>query len=244
MQKYFGIFFEFNHDKFRATIEWNLRQRLKGYVCMVDANVLTIAQKDQRYQKIINNSLVNSCDGSSIAMLAGMIYKQNLRALNGPDIFSYYVEKEYSQLLLGSDLETCSRIKDVLKKKGVSNNHISVLPLPFLNVNDFDYQGIARQINESKPEIIWVSLGAPKQEIFMANLLPYIDAGVMFGIGAAFNFYVGKISLPGTKVGALKFIWLSRIFREPGKQISRVLPYLKILPKLYFQEKRRLGGKM
>lgn len=239
MRKYFNIFLEFNHNVFKNVIEDTLKNNRKGYVCVVDANVLTIAQKETHFCDILNNSLINTCDGSSIAMLASLIYKSELRAFNGPDIFAYYIEKKYSQLLLGSDELTSDLIKGILKNKGIDNSHLSVIPLPFKTANDFDYLGIAEQINQLQPDIIWVSLGAPKQERFMAKLLPHIKSGVMFGIGAAFNFYIGKIALPNVKIGALKFIWVSRIFSEPRKQLSRIIPYVRILPKLYWQEKRK-----
>lgn len=243
MQKYFNIFLEFNHSALKKTIEDSIEEAKKGYVCVVDANVLTIAQRDEKFRNVLNNALVNTCDGSSIAMMASMIHKKEFRAFNGPEIFAHYIEKKYTQLLLGSDEATSNQIKDILKQKGIDNSHLSVLSLPFKSVEEFDYPGIAEQINRLQPQIIWVSLGAPKQELFMANLLPYLNKGIMFAIGAAFNFYIGKIALPDTKIGGLKFIWVSRIFSEPKKQLSRILPYLKILPKLYWQEKKKLRAK-
>ncbi|TKC13074.1 WecB/TagA/CpsF family glycosyltransferase [Pedobacter polaris] len=244
MQEYFNVSLEFDHEVFKHTIEKNIENNGKGYVCVVDANVLTIAQKNTKFRKVLNNSMVNTCDGSSIAMLAGIIYKQNYRALNGPTLFAHYIEKKYSQLLLGSNEETSNKIKEILEKKGIDNRHLSVMPLPFKAVEEFDYVEISKYINGIKPQIIWVSLGAPKQEVFMSNLLPYLDKGIMFGIGAAFNFYIGNIALPDAKIGALKFIWVSRIFSEPMKQLPRILPYIKVIPKLFFQEKRKLRNQL
>ncbi|MCS2525263.1 WecB/TagA/CpsF family glycosyltransferase [Bacteroides ovatus] len=60
-------------------------------------------------------------------------------------------------------------------------------------VDQFDYPAIAKQINELHPDIVWVSLGAPKQETFIHNIFPCIEQGVLFGIGAAFNFYTGDL---------------------------------------------------
>jgi N-acetylglucosaminyldiphosphoundecaprenol N-acetyl-beta-D-mannosaminyltransferase len=239
MQKYFNVSLEFNHSRLSEIIENTISNNGKGYVCIVDANVLTIAQKNENYCSVLNQSIVNSCDGSSIAMLAGFAHKRKFRAWNGPDIFTFYIEKKYKQLLLGSTEETSNEIKDILKNKGIDNSHISVLTLPFKSVYDFDYIEISKIINELNPDIIWVSLGAPKQELFMNKLLPYLSRGVMFGIGAAFNFYIGKIALPNARVGALKFIWISRIFKEPNKQLSRILPYLLMIPKLYLSEKNK-----
>ncbi|WP_301921455.1 WecB/TagA/CpsF family glycosyltransferase, partial [Ferruginibacter sp.] len=117
--------------------------------------------------------------------------------------------------------------------------HLQTLSLPFLPVENFDYQLIAAQINSIAPDIIWVSLGAPKQEIFMNKILPFLNRGIMFGIGAAFNFYIGALNIPRFKIGSLKFIWVNRLFNEPRKLIKRLLPYIAMMPRLYFAERKK-----
>jgi N-acetylglucosaminyldiphosphoundecaprenol N-acetyl-beta-D-mannosaminyltransferase len=236
---YFNVSLEFDRLRLRQVVENAIKNKLKGYVCIIDANVLSIAQIDEKYRDVLNKSIVNTCDGSSIAMLAGFIHGQKLRAWNGPDIFGYYIEQKYKQLLVGSTDDTLNEIKDILNKKGVDNSHVSLYSIPFLSVEEFDYIGIANRINEFNPDIIWVSLGAPKQELFMNKLEPYIFRGVMFGIGAAFNFYTGKIPMPSANIGALKFIWISRILTEPRKQLSRIIPFIKLIPSLYLSERKK-----
>ena len=86
---------------------------------------------------------------------------------------------------------------------------------------------------------MWVSLGAPKQETFISNIFPYIEQGVLFGIGAAFNFYTGDLHNNKKEIGGLRFIWLERIFKEPKKQLKRVFGYMLAVPKMYFDEKRK-----
>jgi N-acetylglucosaminyldiphosphoundecaprenol N-acetyl-beta-D-mannosaminyltransferase len=238
--QYFNINLEFNHSIIHRIINEYASKRKKGYICVVDANVLTIAQKNKIYRDVLNSSTINTCDGSSIATLAGMIYKSKFRALNGPDLFSHYIEKsEYRQLLLGGSEEVSNEIKQRLTKKGLSNQHLQVMTLPFLSVEQFDYRSIADTVNKIQPNIIWVSLGAPKQELFMSKILPYLHHGLMFGIGAAFNFYTGKIDIPKFHIGAFRFIWLSRLIAEPKKLYSRLIAYILLLPMLYFSEKRK-----
>ena len=62
-----------------------------------------------------------------------------------------------------------------------------------------DYKAIAQDINGFSPDLIWISLGAPKQEVFISKLYPYIDSGILVAIGAAFNLFLGdtdnKLSL-------------------------------------------------
>jgi N-acetylglucosaminyldiphosphoundecaprenol N-acetyl-beta-D-mannosaminyltransferase len=238
--QYFNINLEFDHSIIHRIINEYASKRKKGYICVVDANVLTIAQKNKIYRDVLNYSTINTCDGSSIAALAGAIYKSKFRALNGPDLFSHYIEKnEFKQLLLGSSEEISNEIKNKLSDKKIDNQHLQVMPLPFLQVEQFDYHAIADEINSCEPDIIWVSLGAPKQEIFMSKILPYLHQGLMFGIGAAFNFYVGKIDIPEFHIGAFRFLWLSRLIAEPEKLYSRLINYILLLPKLYFREKRK-----
>jgi len=239
MQQYFNVNLDFNHERLHSTITEIILNKGKGYICVVDAHVLEIAQNDFQYREVLNSSTINTCDGSSIAMLAGFIHKQKFRALNGPDLFADYIEKEYKQLLLGSTEEISNKIKKVLESKNIKSSHLHVMPLPFLSVDDFDYLSVAQNINELNPDIIWVSLGAPKQERFMNRLLPQINRGVMFGIGAAFNFYIGDLGLPKIRIGALKFIWLNRLLNEPKKMYKRLTNYIIIIPKLYFEEKKR-----
>lgn len=236
----FDIEIEFDRSALWSKIRSCIESMAKGYVCFADANVLSIARKDKQYLHVLQGALVNSCDGGSVATIVNHVYCKNVRAYNGPDLFEDYIRKtDYKQLLLGNTVEKYQKIVEELHRRGLSSNHISHLPVPFAKVEDFDYRGIADEINIINPDIIWVSLGAPKQERFMSMLLPFMNRGVMFGIGAAFNFYIGEIIQPKFHVGAFRFIWLDRLYREPKKQIKRGLKILKSIPLLYWDERKR-----
>lgn len=234
----FNIHIEFDSRVFRDTIEQHIREQKKAYVCVVDANVITIAQKDKEYQKIVKNATINTCDGSSIAKMVNKIYGTHYHAYNGPEVFEYYIERPYKHVLLGNRASKVEQIKAKVKEKGVDLDmqHVDV---PFVPVEDFDYSAIAKQINELKPDIVWVSLGAPKQEKFIANIFPYVDQGVFFGIGAAFNFYTGDLHNNKKEVGGIRLIWLERILKEPKKQLKRVGGYLRAVPKMYWEERKK-----
>lgn len=234
----FNITIEFEPQVIRCTVERSIEEKKKAYVCVVDANVITIAQKDLKYREIVKNATINTCDGSSIAKMVNKIYGTNYHAYNGPEVFEYYIERPYTHVLVGNTAKKVEQIKDFVKQKGVDVDlkHVDV---PFVPVEQFDYPAIAKIINELKPDIVWVSLGAPKQEIFISNIFPYIEQGVLFGIGAAFNFYTGDLHNNKKEIGGLRFIWLERIFKEPKKQLKRVGGYLLAMPKMYWDEKKK-----
>ena len=74
-------------------------------------------------------------------------------------------------------------------------------------------------INADNPDIIWVSLGAPKQEMFMSRLKPYLKRGVMFGYGAIFNFNagVGAVRRAPKLMLRMRLEWLYRAFAHPRR---------------------------
>jgi N-acetylglucosaminyldiphosphoundecaprenol N-acetyl-beta-D-mannosaminyltransferase len=233
----FNIHIEFDSQVFRDTVERCINEKKKAYVCVVDANVITIAQNDLKYREIVKKATINTCDGSSIAKMVNSIYGTHYHAYNGPELFEYYIERPYKHVIVGNTTQKVEQIKEFVKQKGydVDLTHVDV---PFIPVDQFDYPAIAKHINEMKPDIVWVSLGAPKQETFISNIFPYIEQGVLFGIGAAFNFYTGDLHNNKREIGGLRLIWLERIFKEPRKQLKRVWSYMLVRPKMYREEKK------
>ncbi len=237
MHEYFGIHFEFSKSEVESEITELVRNDSKVYICVVDSNVLAMSYRNEQYKAIVNSSVMNICDGSSIAFLAGLIHRNELEAFPGPAVFELYIENPiYNQLLVGNRPDICDKVINKIEAKGIKSNHIDWLDLPFCDVDSFEYVKIAERINEKNPDIIWVSLGAPKQEIFMSRLLPYLNRGVMFGIGAAVNFYVGHLNIPKIQMGALSFVWVSRVLHEPRKQIKRLMRVFTVYPALIYHE--------
>ena len=215
-----------------------IAKKQKAYVCVVDANVITIAQKKQWYRDIVNGANINTCDGSSISKMVNSIYGTNYSVFNGPELFEHYIERPYKHVLVGNTQKKVDQIKAKVAVKGLALD-LTHVDVPFVSVEEFDYAAIAQQINELKPDIVWVSLGAPKQETFIHNIFPYIEQGVLFGIGAAFNFYTGDLHNNKREIKGLRFIWLERIFKEPKKQLNRVGKFILAVPKMYIEEKCR-----
>ena len=145
---------------------------------MVDGNVLTMAQKNLQYREVLNSSIVNTCDGSSIALLASLIHHKHFTTFTGPELFSELVCKDFKQYFLGNTTENLERLKSRFTALNYNTDNFRFESLPFKNVDDFDYVSIAKDINEFSPDIIWVSLGVPKQEIFISKLYSFIEKDV------------------------------------------------------------------
>lgn len=244
MNEYFNVKLEFDQSIVDKTIQDAIQQKKKGYVCFIESNNLSIANTNPDFRTVVNNALVNTCDGSNIAKLAGLIHHKPFSSYIGSDLFMKYVSFcKYKQYFLGNTAEVLAGLKENLSNIDAEIHQMPFVELPFRKVDEFDYVEIASHINSNKPDIIWVSLGAPKQEEFMYRLLPYIEQGVMFGIGAAFNFNaggVGHVKRAPKWMRNLKMEWLYRAFEEPKKNVPRYLNFLKILPRLAWNECKRI----
>lgn len=121
---------------------------------------------------MINGLFVNTCDSSLICTLASSIYGKGLESVNGPEIFAYYIHHSYRQIIIGNTDEIVAKVRNKLAQEGRPNNetYIKHIQVPFCKVDEFNYKEIADEINAYEPDLIWVSLGNPKQEIFCNNI--------------------------------------------------------------------------
>ena len=186
---------------------------------------------------------MNICDGSNVAWLLGKIHKQPFRSYIGVDIFEHYLTTgNYRHYFIGNTQEVLDGLRQELSQINPEIGTMKFVELPFRNVEQFDYLSIAKSINADNPDLIWVSLGAPKQEMFMSRLQPYLNRGIMFGFGAIFNFNagVGNVKRAPQWMLKLRLEWLYRAFNEPKKNVPRYVNFLKILPRLIREEKQKI----
>lgn len=239
MKKYFDINLEFDHNKLETKVK-EIAFNGKGYCCFVDLTSLVYSFNNDDFKKILNSSVFNSCDGSYIAIYSSRIYNEQNKAYIGPDFFKKFISNKGKHLILGNTEIVFNKIKNIVEQDSHLDNELYYLDVPFKKIDEFNYQEIAKKINKIKPNYIWVSLGAPKQEYFMYNLEPHIDSGIMLGVGAALNYYSREIKPIPNWTKKLKVVWIYRLITEPKKQIKRLKTIFIIFPKMIKIEKQKV----
>ena len=238
--KIFGFDMEFDHNELRRKIESSSNRNTKGYICVVDGPSLARSYKNPAFLDLLQESYANTCDGGSVAFMANSITKQNLKAFTGPEIFAeYVVNPRFRQVLLGNTELKYKMVKEKVAQNVGNTDYLYYIPLPFASIDEFDYEGIARKIDSIDADIIWVSLGAPKQEFFMQRLQPHLNRGVMLGVGAAFSYYLDELKDYKFRLGEIRMNWILRLFTEPKKQFRRVGSLLLCYPMIYNNERKK-----
>jgi exopolysaccharide biosynthesis WecB/TagA/CpsF family protein len=106
------------------------------------------------------------------------------------------------------------------------------------NAKEFDFKSISEDINKRSPDIIWVSLGAPKQEVFSSILVKYLEKGIIINVGAAFGFYSGLKQYKRAPMifRKLSLEWLWRLLHFDKKTALRLFKEITIMPKIIIKE--------
>lgn len=99
---------------------------------------------------------------------------------------------------------------------------------PFRVLSDDEAAEVAELINESKPDLVWVGLSTPKQERWMGQFRPLLDASVLLGVGAAFDFQTGRVRQAPPLLRKYGLEWLFRLGVDPRRLWRR---YSKIVPR-------------
>lgn len=242
MEKYFDIRYEFDVPTVHATIDEYIAKGKTGYICVADGNILTMVHRNEDYRTTIDGSIFSICDSSWVPKFVKWIYGCKRTHYCGADIFIDVVRaRKHRMIFLGTKQNVLDALQQNLAKENPDVQGMTFKELPFCTVDGFDYPGIARTIEQDGADIIWVALGAPKQEQFMQRLQPHLKRGVQIAIGAAFNFYSGLPDAPQRCPAWMRKLHLEfvhRIVTEPKKQIKRCWGIVTTLPAIFNKERK------
>lgn len=238
MNTYFNIRYEFDKELVGSRIAQQVREGRADYICVADGVILNIANRKPEYLEVVNGGMFSICDSGYVPLYIRWIYGERYEQYCGSQIFMDIVHsRKYRMIFMGTSQNTLKGLKENLKKENPDVEGMRFVELPYRAVEDFDYEGIAKEIEADGADIIWIALGAPKQEIFMSKLKPHLKRGVMIAVGAAFKFYSGleeKRAPQWMIKHHMEFIY--RIFQEPKKQLRRCSLILLTLPQLLVGE--------
>lgn len=242
MKKYFNIHYEFDKARVHESIDERLARPGSDYICVADGVILNIANRQPDYLDVVNGGLFAICDSSYVPLYLKWIYGMKVGQYCGSQIFQDVISsRKYRMIFLGTQQATLDGLQRNLMNTNPDVADMKFIELPFCKVDDFDYPAIAKMVEDDGADIVWVALGAPKQEIFMSNLKPHLNHGVMLGVGAAFKFFSGGVDTkraPDWMVNHhLEFV--HRISQEPKKQFKRCFHIIRTLPGLLYNEWRQ-----
>jgi N-acetylglucosaminyldiphosphoundecaprenol N-acetyl-beta-D-mannosaminyltransferase len=211
--------------------QW-IASREAHYVCIRDAHGVVLAQRDTEFRAIHNRAGMVTPDGMPVLWLLRWLSKAKVSRVYGPDLmhasFASPALRDARHFFFGGAPGVAETLSRRCRSRYPGITIVGSYAPPFGAWSPGDEASAIEAINQARPDIVWVGLGTPKQERWMAENSERIPGAVLIGVGAAFDFLAGlKAQAPywmqrsGTE-------WIFRLVSEPGRLWRR---YLHTVPR-------------
>ena len=202
-----------------------IRSGKAHYITYSNVHVVVTAHKDAALQEAVNEADIASPDGKPLEFVARLKGLKDFRRCTGPDMMLAILEESekqgFTNYFYGSTQDTLDKLKESLIKRFPRLNIVRMYSPPFRALSADEEAEIIDEINTISPDLIWVGLGAPKQEKWMHQQRGKLKRGVMFGVGAAFDFHAEKLKRAPHWMQQVGLEWFYRLMSEPRRLFSR-----------------------
>jgi N-acetylglucosaminyldiphosphoundecaprenol N-acetyl-beta-D-mannosaminyltransferase len=221
----------------------NNLDKLRGnYICVANVHTTVMSYENEAYRAIQNNAAMALPDGGPLSKYCRLKGIAHAERVTGPDlmgeVFKISVENGYSHFFYGSKEKTLNSMKERLEREYNGIQIVGMYSPPYRALTAKEDEEAINMINSSKPDFIWVGLGAPKQEIWMSGHAGLVN-GVMIGVGAGFDYFAGNIKRAPVIMQKLCLEWLYRLLQDPRRLWKRYVTTNYKFVKYIFMEKRR-----
>ncbi len=196
------------------------------YVAICNAHVVVSAFRDTVYREVINGSDMATPDGAPVAWMLRRVGFANQPRVSGPDLMEVLCERCALEGLpvyfYGSTEATLAALSERLSSAFPGLPIAGMESPPFRPLSPDEDAEVIQRINGSGAGIVFVGLGCPKQERWMAEHRGRVNA-VMIGVGAAFDFHAGTVRRAPQWMRNAGLEWLHRLYSEPKRLWRRYL---------------------
>ena len=201
------------------------RNEWKGqYICVSNVHTTIMAHENPEYMKIQNEAVMALPDGSPLSSYSRESGKTTAKRVTGPDLMRELLirsgENGFTHFFYGSTQDTLNKLREKIEERYPDARIVGMISPPFRELTPEEDEAYVKQINEANPDFVWVGLGAPKQEIWMAAHKGRINS-IMIGVGAAFAFESGEVKRAPKWVQNMKLEWFYRLLQDPKRLFKR-----------------------
>ena len=210
-----------------AEIAAAIRERRKGYICVTGVHGVMEAQADSDFKAILNSALLCTPDGVPMVWAGKLRGFSEMDRVYGPDLLltvcEWSVKSGCRNFFFGGADGVAGLLVEKLKARFPGLVVAGTFTPPFRTLRPDEEKQLREFVRDSRPDIIWVGLSTPKQERFMAEYLPKLDATLLIGIGAAFDFHSGRVKQAPRWMQRSGLEWFYRLCQEPRRLAKRYL---------------------
>lgn len=204
----------------------HIKELSGDYMCVSNVHTTVMSYEDERYRAVQNNGIMAIPDGGPLSTVGRKRGHEMMVRTTGPsymgEIFKVSAEKGYRHYFYGSTDETLEKLHQELTKQYPGLQIAGMYSPPFRPTSEEEDAVIIERINETKPDFVWIGLGAPKQEKWMAAHQGRVE-GFMVGVGAGFDYFAGNIERAPEWMQKHNLEWVYRLIQDPKRLFKRYM---------------------
>ncbi|MCX5706407.1 MAG: WecB/TagA/CpsF family glycosyltransferase [Candidatus Omnitrophica bacterium] len=208
-------------------VEEAILKRQKKYICVCPVSTIMECKKNEKVLTSVNCADLVTPDGMAVVWLGRIHGHKNIRRVYGPELMekvcAISAKSGYRNYIYGSTQDVLGKLKERLAKRYPGLIINGMFSPPFRQLTEEEDDKIVEEINNNAPDIVWVGLGSPKQDLWIYEHRDRINAPVMIGVGAAFDFLAGTKPQAPRWIRGNGFEWLFRLVTEPKRLWRRYL---------------------
>ena len=215
-----------NMEWLMSYIDQNLSDIKGDYICVSNVHTTVTSYEDASYCAVQNGGLMAIPDGGPLSSVGQKRGYKDMARTTGPslmgEIFEISAKKGYRHYFYGSKEETLKLLQEKLTEHYPGIQIAGMYSPPCRLLTEEEDKAVIGRINETEPDFVWVGLGAPKQERWMAVHQGKID-GLMIGVGAGFDYYAENIKRAPEWMQKSNLEWFYRLMQDPKRLFKRYL---------------------
>ena len=215
------------------TLDWvdaAVEAGARSYICVAAVHTVMASTDDPVLRAAVLGADFTVPDGQPLVWALNMLGHRLGDRVYGPDLMDRACARAAHTgrrfyLYGGRDRAALEELMQALRARHPGLDIVGGFAPPFREPTDAEDEAVAADIRHSRAEVVWVGIGVPKQEKWMARMRDRLDAPVLIGVGAAFDFHAGLIPQAPRGMQALGLEWLFRLVQEPRRLWRRYLRY-------------------
>jgi N-acetylglucosaminyldiphosphoundecaprenol N-acetyl-beta-D-mannosaminyltransferase len=202
----------------------------RGYVCVCNVHTVMASAEDQELRSALLGSSINVPDGQPLVWALNALGKSIDARVYGPELMARSCARaadtgQRLYLYGGRNQGALVQLALNLRQRYPGVRIVGGYSPPHRPLTDEERRSVVNEINGSRADVVWVGIGVPKQEKWMAQLREELDAPVLIGVGAAFDFHAGLVPQAPNWIQEAGLEWAYRLAHEPRRLWRRYTRY-------------------
>ncbi len=218
---------------YEKTLDWidgTVATQGRGYVCVAAVHTVMASQEDAELREAVLGSDLTVPDGQPLVWAMNALGHDLPSRVYGPELMDRACARaartgQRFYLYGGRNQGALVQLALNLRQRHPGLRIVGGYAPPFRELTREEEDAIAREINDVRADVVWVGIGVPKQEKWMARMRDRLEAPVLVGVGAAFDFHAGLQPQAPDWMQRLGLEWAFRLAHEPRRLFKRYARY-------------------